>query len=384
MMRLQPVILGASLALSAATAVMAQSPGSTPLAPGIKAEALWDGRKIVPFKAIDNPKMVPASAADFMADGEYVLGVTVNGESRAYPTRFAWWHHVINDQIGNVPYAVTYCSVCNTALRFDLRSGGKTLKLDFYGLYNGVVTLCDRETGSVVLQVEGRVVTGPLLNTRLKKDPVLDTTWAQWKKLHPDTKVMSPDNEFAKFYRAKDMPEPRGYDRFPRPFFQATLTRGDLRLPPFEKVLGVAVEPPAKAAGEAAATVRRAYPIQKVKAAGNVVNDEVAGVPMAVLLEPDTVTAVAVSRMLEGKTLTFEARSQPEGKVVFYDRETGTRWSVEGVGLEGALAGKSLARIENHLSQWYGWAAYFPETTLFGHSGPPQPGDPFETKSGDK
>jgi hypothetical protein len=46
--------------------------------------------------------------------------------------------------------------------------------------------------------------------------------------------------------------------------------------------------------------------------------------------------------------------------------------------VEGPLAGKQLAVVENHLSQWYGWAAFFPETTIFGRTDPPQPGNPFE------
>jgi hypothetical protein len=70
------------------------------MAPDIKAAALWDGRKVVDFRAIDYPTMVPAEKARFLADDEYVLGLTVNGESRAYPTRFAAWHHIINDKVG--------------------------------------------------------------------------------------------------------------------------------------------------------------------------------------------------------------------------------------------------------------------------------------------
>jgi hypothetical protein len=95
--------------------------------------------------------MVRASEADFLDENDYVLGVAANGDSRAYPTRFIWWHHVINDLIGKadaggaLPIAVTYCSVCNTGIRYDRRLEGRPRELDFYGLYNGVVALCDRD-----------------------------------------------------------------------------------------------------------------------------------------------------------------------------------------------------------------------------------------------
>jgi hypothetical protein len=318
-----------------------------------------------------------AEASECLGDEEYVLGVTINGESRAYPTRFAWWHHVINDSIGDTPYAVTYCSVCNTGIRFDPRVDGKTLMLDFYGLYNGVVILCDRDTESVWLQVAGKAVKGPRANKTMAKLPLLDTTWGEWKKLHPDTKVMSPETPFKQFYRPKGTAEKRGYDRFPRPYFQASMTRGDLRLPPFEKVLGVAVLPREAVQLSDGPQLRRAYPIKGLTEAGGVVNDSVGGTPVAVFLNPVSITASAVSRELDGRTLTFEARKAADGTVQFFDKETSTRWSVEGRGEEGPLAGKSLTPVENHLSQWYGWAAYFPNTTIYGRTDPPKPGDPF-------
>lgn len=69
------------------------------IAADIKRSALWDGRKLLDFQAIDTPPMVTAQKAGFLNDNEYVLGITVNGQNRAYPTRFAAWHHIINDKI---------------------------------------------------------------------------------------------------------------------------------------------------------------------------------------------------------------------------------------------------------------------------------------------
>jgi hypothetical protein len=351
--------------------------GTEKVAKDFNPAALWDGRQIMPFRAVDYPRMVPADQADFLDDSEYVLALTVNGESRAYPTRFVWWHHIVNDkggksdQGGEVPFIVTYCSVCNTGIRYDPVVDGKLLHLDFYGLYNGVVALMDRETESVWPQAEGRAVKGPLSGTELKIGTLLDTTWGQWKKLHPDTLVMSPEGPFAKAYRPKGQAEPRGYDRFPAPFFKPTVSRGDKRIPPFDKVLGVALRKGGK-------VQRRAYPIKSLIEAGGVVNDKFGGENLVAFLDLETLAATAASRTVDGKTLTFEARKQRDGKTGFYDKETGTRWSIEGRGEEGPLAGKTLTTVENHLSQWYGWAAFFPNTSIYGRKDPPQPGNPFD------
>jgi hypothetical protein len=210
-------------------------------------KGLWDGRKVVPFKALDDPKMVKASEATFLSDDDYILGVSVNGESRAYPTRFAWFHHVINDKAGKpeVRYAVTYCSVCNTGIRFDNVVDGKPVMIDFFGLYNGVACFAERESQSVLLQVSGQFVTGSLKGKSLKTGPLLDTTWKEWKTRHPDTLVMSPDTPYSRGYRAKGDPEPRGYDKFPLRFFSQSMTRQDKRLPRFEKTLALALPVPA-------------------------------------------------------------------------------------------------------------------------------------------
>ncbi|HLJ57495.1 MAG TPA: DUF3179 domain-containing (seleno)protein [Chthonomonadaceae bacterium] len=348
-----------------------------PIAPGIVPEALWDGRKMVEFHSLDTPNMVKAADADFIEPSEYVLGVTVDGQSRAYPARFIFWHHVVNDKV-TAPgkpdnwFAVTYCSVCNTGIRYSLFLDGRSRRLDFFGLYNGIVTLCDRQTESVFLQAGGSYVTGPLLGKELQVEPLLDTTWGEWRRLHPDTLVMSPDSGYGSRYPPKGVVVQRGNPSFPAPFFQASLTRVDKRLPMFEMVLGVTIGK----SGDAARS-RRAYPVKSLSERGGVVDDTLADAPIAVLFDPATASASAVSRRIDGRTLTFEARKGDDGKAAFFDKETDTRWSIEGLGEAGPLAGKSLTRLNAHLSQWYGWFATFPETTIYGRSDPPQPGEPF-------
>jgi hypothetical protein len=352
------------------------------IAPDIKPAALWDGRKEVDFHAANFPKMVRASDANFLIDDEYVLGITANGESRAYPTRFISWHHIVNDKIGKGDPAfvtVTYCIVCNSGLCFNTPViNNKPLQFDFYGLYNGVMTLYDKATRSVWLQVEGRAVKGPLLGTALKQSPLLDTTWGQWKKLHPDTLVMVPDPHFNDCYEPEGSVMVRGYTSFPAPYFRPTLTHRDSRLGMFESVLAVSV-PSADARMSSAATVppvvvrstlHRAYPLNTFKKAfkgkTSVVNDVMDTMPIAVFFLAGTETMNAVSRVMDGQTLTLEVRKGEHGKLAFYDRETGTRWNVEGRAEAGPLAGKQLPRLDSHMSQWYGWVSYFPQTTIYG------------------
>lgn len=335
------------------------------LASDIKAEALWDGRGMVPFKGLDNPPMVLADKADYLGDEEYVLALTVNGTPRAYPTRFVWWHHVVNDRAGNTEFAVSYCSVCNTGIAYNRKLNGKTVALDFYGLYNGVVTLVDRKTESVFLQAGGRFVSSDLSGKELDTLPMLDTTWGEWKKLHPDTLVMSPDTAFSKMYTPKGTAESRDYKAFPAPFFRPTLTRYDKRLPAFDKVVALVLK------GDDGKPIYRAYPVKTLAESNSVVNDTLGKTAVAVFFNPDVVSAAAMNRELEGKVYTFETKKDTDGKLGYYDHETGSQWTLEGLSIAGTLKGKSLTRLSSHQSQWYGWVATFPDTSIYGKTDPP-------------
>jgi len=59
--------------------------------------------------AILSPKHVGVSeSASVIDDVDRVLGVTINGESRAYPVNALSVHEIVNDFVGGVKIAVTW------------------------------------------------------------------------------------------------------------------------------------------------------------------------------------------------------------------------------------------------------------------------------------
>ncbi len=59
--------------------------------------------------AILNPRFITASqAAPQMAPQERILGVSINGDHRAYPLNLLSRHEIVNDTAGGVPIAVTW------------------------------------------------------------------------------------------------------------------------------------------------------------------------------------------------------------------------------------------------------------------------------------
>ncbi len=59
--------------------------------------------------SIDNPRFVgPGEADQQMQSFERVLGVSINGDHRAYPLNMLSRHEIVNDTVGGVPVAVTW------------------------------------------------------------------------------------------------------------------------------------------------------------------------------------------------------------------------------------------------------------------------------------
>lgn len=58
--------------------------------------------------AIDEPRLVPADAADFMAADELVLGVAEGGLAKAYSLWHLDRHEIVNDWLGRGPIAATW------------------------------------------------------------------------------------------------------------------------------------------------------------------------------------------------------------------------------------------------------------------------------------
>ena len=59
--------------------------------------------------ALFNPDYLTANEADkLLKPDEKVLGLTLKGVSRAYPIRIMSWHELVNDEIGGIPYLVSW------------------------------------------------------------------------------------------------------------------------------------------------------------------------------------------------------------------------------------------------------------------------------------
>ena len=142
--------------------------------------------------AIDHPHFAPADRVDFLRPREPVIELTARGETRGYPLQILIWHEIANDDIRGVPVAVTFCPLCNTAIAFDRRVGGRTLDFGTTGnLRNSDLVMYDRRTESWWQQFGGEAIVGRYTGTRLRQLPTRIVSWAEFRRRDPNELVLS-------------------------------------------------------------------------------------------------------------------------------------------------------------------------------------------------
>jgi len=293
------------------------------------------------FKINYNRENVPAKKAN-LGDTDIVMGVVVDGQARAYPVNFMTGpiNEVVNDHLGKMNIAVTWCSVDYSGVVYQREFDGRPFHFGVLGMDNGAMVLYDRQTGSHWNQLFGKAVDGKMEGQKLKKLPSSLTTWKQWVDRHPETTV----------YINRRVP-------YQSQFTSATIR--ELANKPSGATLG-ATDLVLALEGHIDAKV---YPLSRL-ANDRVVNDTFEDIPILVIMSEDLSTAKIYDRRLDGHALTFKT-SWFGGKLV--DSETGSEWDVL-TGADVSNADRALQPIPATYVLWYAWKAYRPDTTIHGDS----------------
>lgn len=319
--------------------------------PGVKAtirldEVDWGGVPVNGIPPLVNPKVVSASEATFLRGGNVVFGITINGESRAYPKRILAWHELARDRVGGVELTIVYCTLCGTVLPYESNAGGRLRVLGTSGLlYRSNKLMFDEETASLWSTLEGKPVIGPLAGTdvELALRSSVTTTWREWREAHPDTTVLSLDTGFDRDY--SEGAAYRDYFATDRLMFQ--VPRQDNRLKNKAEVLVLRLPE-----GDREIPVAIAVDFLKKNP---VYTHTVGGRSYVVVTTPD-----GANRVYDSGAVRFTSRSAPERVV---DSKAGG-WKITEDSLVPESGGERLARVTANRAFWFGWYAQFPDTQL--------------------
>ncbi len=325
--------------------------------------------------SIDEPRFTaPGEADEWLADGQLVLGIRFEGVARAYPLAILNWHEIVNDTVAGTEIVVTYCPLCDSGLAF-LAPELEDRRVEFGTsgrLFRSDLVMYDRATATFWEQFQGRPIVGPLVGEAgwLHRIPVDIVPYGLWKAEHPDTQVLARpragerlgnrtdqrsanDEGFVRDYAA----DPYSSYRVRNPGAGGTTAFGvpfnDDRLRAKDAVVGIAVNGRAKAYAREALLERR------------LLNDELGGVPLLVVVSPAEEILVFERALPDGAVLTF---SLSDGRLT---DDRGNRWGFDGQAVSGPLTGTRLTRVAATPSFWFAWVSFNPDTGLYGGSNEP-------------
>lgn len=271
--------------------------------------------------ALNAPKLVSASEAQFLKAEDRLIGVVINGHARAYPIKILNWHEVVNDHVDDQYFVVTYCPLCGTGMVFASNIPGSdpsstpstALTFGVSGLlYNSDVLLFDRNTESLWSQIMAEAISGKLRGTRLPQLHALHTTWNDWQRRHPDTRVLSTQTGYRRDY---DRSPYGGYEKSQRLYFKVANDAPDDY---HRKALVLGVETNG---------VYKAYPFEELLANGaSEFDDVINGRPLTIHWDPAAQSAFA----------TMHAENRAETEV-----------------------------LPTVIAYWFAWYAFHPETLVF-------------------
>jgi uncharacterized protein DUF3179 len=115
-----------------------------------------------------------------------ILGVDVEGASKAFPLEALRQVRVINDTLGGKAIVVVHQPPSDTTTAFVARAGDR--RLTFAAAKPDASTITDRETGSQWTPY-GACVGGPLKGAKLEAIVLEPEYWFAWVEFHRDTAI---------------------------------------------------------------------------------------------------------------------------------------------------------------------------------------------------
>ncbi len=294
--------------------------------------------------ALENPEFSEVQNITYVVDDDLVIGIKIGDEVRAYPHAILDWHEIINDNVGDVSVAVTYCPLTGTGIGWDRNVNGAETTFGVSGLlYNTNLIPYDRATNSNWSQILNESVNGNLSGEKADLIYLFETDFKTWKSMYPDSKVVSVLTGFSRTYGVT----PYGDYATNNDFFLFPVEK-DTRLPLKERVLAIVDEADAKA-----------YTFDSF-VAENIINDSFKGKNYMIVGNPNFIVAFE----LTGDYANLDFQYAFDSTEILLTDNEGNSWNVFGEAVTGPRAGQQLTHSASFMAYWFSIPAFY-ETEIY-------------------
>jgi len=272
-----------------------------------------------------------------------IIGIDIHGESRAYPIQLIGYHHQVKDTVGNTPVMITYCTVCRTGRVYSPVVDGKLEKFRLVGMDHFNAMFEDENTKSWWQQATGVAIAGPLKGSHLEEIPSHQASLASWMRLHPNSTILQPDSNYKEDYH--------DLVNFDKGTIKGSLEKRDSASWKMKSwVVGI------KTNG-----FEKVYDWNDLLK-DDMIEDTIGRQPVLLVLETDTSSFHAFSRVLQGQTLSF---SLDKTLSQLTDTNTHSIWNLNGFCISGPYKDNQLELLAAYQEFWHSWKQFHPNTSQY-------------------
>ncbi|MCE7990545.1 MAG: DUF3179 domain-containing protein [Roseivirga sp.] len=293
--------------------------------------------------ALTDPEMVPVEDGAYIADNELVVGYVNGTDARAYPHKILDWHEIINDNVSGREIAITHCPLTRTSVGWEREYNGVSTTFGVSGLlYQTNLMPYDRTTRSIWSQQALQSVNGANIGTQAEIFHVVETTWGTWKRLYPNTTVVSLNTGHDRDYQRYPYGD---YRSAPGLLFRVNVT--DSRLPQKERVLGIIENQEVKV-----------YQF-KFFEEDQIITDTFNGANFTIIGSKDSNILMAFKeKQIDGEVLAFELINSFGNPVIMQD-QLGNQWNIFGMAVSGPNTGEQLEMANAFVGMFFSWAPFY-------------------------
>ena len=268
-------------------------------------------------------------AHDYLENDDIVFVLDLNGVQKAYPRDYIWQAHIIGGDFADENVIFTYCVMSNLPIPYKNDLDGKQVDFKVLAQANNNLLIWETKSGEIIQQITN---TCEFSQQKLEPLPVLEMTWAGFKKAYPKGTVFHNewDRPMEKIMNSLFSLEETWYgDRW---MFN-TVNLEDQRLPSKEQIIGLSDEEEQQ---------HLAFTKSFIKKEG-IVNTNVGNKRIVLAYFPEFETIAAFDRTVDGAEIEVT-------EIDFYGQ------TPENGKLERVFIYNSVL--------WAVWLDYFPNTEL--------------------
>ncbi len=296
------------------------------------------------------PQLIERSEVDYLGQDELVVGYVSCDEAIAYPHEVLDWHEIVNDELHKMNYAIVYCPLTGSATCWNREINGEVTTFGVSGsLWNSNIVPYDRATDSNWSQLLMHGVSGSNVNRNAEQYPIIETTWATWQRMYPNTKVVS-----------RNTGHRRQYGVYPYGSYKTSqstifpLDNADTRLHNKERVLAVFEQ-------DSVIAFRFSTFNERVK----IVEERIMDNNIVVVGSEDQNFLAAYSADIdEVSTLTFTPLKNRLPRVM--EDNEGNQWDIFGRCVKGVREGQQLPPTRSYIAYWFALPAVYDKVEIYG------------------